>query len=70
MIRLYVPSPRPILPVRNTDWVYPRLLSNVSQYCNQLTITFPHSTLFDVWTHARFGLDFTRRRAHLPIPAS
>jgi glycosyltransferase involved in cell wall biosynthesis len=70
MIRLYVPSPRPILPVRNTDWVYPRLLSNVSKYCNQLTITFPRSTLFDVWTHARFGLDFARRRAHLPIPTS
>ncbi|MGC2398650.1 MAG: glycosyltransferase family 4 protein [Acidobacteriaceae bacterium] len=70
MIRLYVPSPRPILPVRNTDWVYPRQLSNISQYCNQLAITFPRNTLFDVFTHARFGLDFTKRRAHLPIPAS
>ncbi len=56
MTRLYVPSPRPILPVRNTDWVYPRHLSGVSQYCNQLTITFPQSTPFDVWTHTRFGL--------------
>jgi glycosyltransferase involved in cell wall biosynthesis len=69
MIRLYIPSPRPILPVRNTDWVYPRLLSNASQYCDQLTFTFPRSALFDVWTHARFGLDLMRRRAHLPISA-
>lgn len=70
MIRLYVPTPRPILPVRNTDWVYPRQLSNISQYCDQLAFTFPRSTFFDVWTHARYGLDFTKRRAHLPIPFS
>jgi hypothetical protein len=70
MIRLYVPSPRPILPVRNTDWVYPRHLSDVSQYCNQLSITFPQSTFFDVWTHTRFVLNVAKHRMHLALPAS
>ena len=70
MIRLYVPSPRPILPVRHTDWVYPRHLSNISKYCNQLAITFPQSTLFDVSTHTRFALSLMRDRAHVSLPAS
>ena len=70
MIRLYVPSPRPILPVRNTDWVYPRQLSNISQYCNQLAITYSRSTVFDVWTHTRFALNVLKNRQHLPVPAS
>jgi glycosyltransferase involved in cell wall biosynthesis len=68
MIRLYVPSPRPILPVRNTDWVYPRQLPNVEQYCKQVTVTFPRSTPFDVWTHARFALGVLKHRFHIPVP--
>jgi glycosyltransferase involved in cell wall biosynthesis len=70
MIRLYVPSPRPILPVRNTDWVYPRQLSNISQYYNQLAINFPRSAPFDILTHARFALGLMKYRARLPVPAA
>jgi glycosyltransferase involved in cell wall biosynthesis len=70
MIRLYVPSPRPILPVRNTDWAYLRLLSNISQYCNKIIVTFPQSSLFDVWTHGRFALSVMKYRARIPIPAT
>ena len=65
---LYVCAPRPLLPVKNTDWLYAALLSRLQEFCPDLQTVSPTSLAFDVLVHARFGLDLVSRRTALPVP--
>ena len=68
MINIYIPGPRQVPLIKNTDWRYPSFLAALSRYRQDIQTHRTRDFVFDLHVHAIFAVDLLRRRAHLPIP--
>jgi len=69
-MRMYVSTPQFYIRPSNTDWLYNRLLTRLTEFNPGLDVYLQQSLLSSLAVNLRKSLDIVRNRYRLPVPVS